>query len=128
MNSAYDWISSAGTLLLLGCSSSGGPPLASRGLPLGDRYAFITQNGYDIKLDVRDAFLTGCIIKGMRREFVFQLYGIPDRGSDIGDGWEYIDRKGNLITGVLFKGDKVDSVYGDPSGASPPDGPCRQRG
>ena len=61
----------------------------------------------------------------MRKEFVFQLYGPPDRNSEIGEGWEWYDRKGKLVTGVLFRGDLADSVYGDPFGGAPPTSGCR---
>jgi hypothetical protein len=114
----------AGGHLVLACSLWTQPPLISRGLPRDDRYAFATQNGYDVDPEVRNAFISGCLAKGMRRDFVFQLYGPPDRNSEIGEGWEWHDRNGNLITGTLFEGDKVDSIYGDPRGRAPASAGC----
>jgi hypothetical protein len=114
----------AGCHLFLACAPGPQRPLTSRGLPREDRYAFATQNGYDVSPELREAFLSGCLAKGMRRDFAFQLYGAPDRNSEIGEGWEWFDRKGRLVTGILFKGDKVDSIYGDPRGGSPPAPGC----
>jgi hypothetical protein len=113
-----------GVHLVLSCALGTQPPLISRGLPREDRYAFATQNGYDVPPEIRNAFISGCLVKGMRRDFAFQVYGYPDRNSEIGEGWEWHDRNGNLITGVLFKGDKVDSIYGDPRGGSPAGAGC----
>ncbi len=124
MNRAGTLVLAAGCLLLPGCSPGPQRPLTTRGLPPEDRYAFATQNGYDVGPEIRDAFLSGCLVKGMRREFVFQLYGIPDRNAEDGEGWEWLDRKGRFVAGVLFKGDKVDSIYGDPNGGGPPAPGC----
>jgi hypothetical protein len=68
-----------GGTLVLACALGTQPPLISRGLPREDRYAFATQNGYDVEPEVRNAFISGCLVKGMRRDFAFQLYGMPDR-------------------------------------------------
>lgn len=124
MKAAEAWAWLAGCQLLFACTAGLERPLTSRGLPAEDRYAFATQNGYDVSPEMREAFVSGCLAKGMRRDFAFQLYGVPDRNSEIGEGWEWFDRKGRLVTGVLFKGDKVDSIYGDPRGGSPPGSGC----
>ena len=119
------FFSIGGFILVLACSSAQPPPLVTRGLPAEDRYAFATQNGYDVGPAIREAFLTGCLVKGMRREFVFQMYGAPDRNSEFGEGWEWFDRKGKMVTGVLFEGEIVDSIYGDPRGGASPGAGCR---
>jgi hypothetical protein len=54
----------------------------------------------------------------MAREMVFQLYGSPDRTTGGDTNWEYVNNKGNLITGITFKADKVEKLYGDPRGGS----------
>ena len=115
-----------GALGLFACA--GGPasmPLAARGLPPAARYAYADGSGYPLENRVRDAFLSGCVVKGMPREFVARIYGSPDRNSASGDGWEYLDDHGNLVTGILFAREQVDSLYGDPAGGAPPGGPCR---
>jgi hypothetical protein len=101
---------------LLHCTLGKGSALCSRGLSREERDAFLAQHEYDLKPEVRDAFVEGRLAKGMPRELVFRLYGIPDRNSGTGDGWEYLDREKRLVTGVLFKEEEVDSIYGDPLG------------
>ncbi len=54
----------------------------------------------------------------MARELVFQLYGAPDRTTGGDTNWEYVNNKGNLITGITFKNDKVEKIYGDPKGGN----------
>lgn len=109
----------AGCLALLAaCASAYTRPLVSRGLPAEERKDYIIQNGYGIPENVKQAFLDGYVEVGMARELVFQLYGAPDRTTGGDTNWEYVNNKGNLITGITFKTDKVEKVYGDPRGGS----------
>lgn len=108
---------SASTLaLVIGCASSYNRPLVSRGLPPEERKDYIIQNGYGIPENIKQSFLAGFVEVGMTRELVFQLYGAPDRTSGKDTNWEYVNNKGTLITGITFKTDKVEKVYGDPKG------------
>lgn len=104
--------------MLAACASSYTRPLVSRGLPVEERKDYIVQNGYGIPENVKQAFLDGFVEVGMVRELVFQLYGAPDRTTGGDTNWEYVNNKGNLITGITFKNDKVEKVYGDPKGGS----------
>jgi hypothetical protein len=104
--------------LALGCASSYNRPLISRGLPADERKDYIIQNGFGIPENVKQSFLDGFVEVGMARELVFQLYGAPDRTSGHDTNWEYVNSQGNLITGITFKDDKVEKVYGDPKGGS----------
>ncbi len=108
--------------VLAACSSTYNRPLAERGLPEEERKHFVVQNGYGIPENVRKAFLEGFVVEGMNKELVFQLYGAPDRAVEGDSNWEYLDRKGMLITGLRFAGEKVESIYGDPKGGFHPEG------
>lgn len=99
-----------------GCASSYSRPLVSRGLPADERKDYVIQNGFGIPENIKQAFLDGYVEVGMGRELVFQLYGAPDRTTGGDTNWEYVNNKGNLITGITFKNDKVEKVYGDPKG------------
>lgn len=110
-------ILAAGAILLLdACVPKPNRPLAARGLPAEERHGFIIQKGYDTPLEIRQAFVDGRIVQGMDRDLVFQLYGRPDRSREGDAAWEYLDKKGRLITGIKFKNEKVDSIYGDRGG------------
>ncbi len=109
----------AGCLILLAaCASHYTRPLVSRGLPAEERKDYIIQNGFGIPENVKQAFLDGFVEVGMARELVFQLYGAPDRTTGGDTNWEYVNNKGTLITGVTFKADKIEKVYGDPKGGN----------
>lgn len=109
----------AGCLVLLAaCASHYTRPLVSRGLPAEERKDYIIQNGFGIPENVKQAFLDGYVEVGMAREMVFQLYGAPDRTTSGDTNWEYVNNKGSLITGISFKNDKVEKVYGDPKGGN----------
>jgi hypothetical protein len=101
---------------IIACVSNSNRPLATRGMPQEDRHGFITRDGQETPVEIRDAFVEGYIVRGMAREHVLHLYGSPDRTSEGGFGWEYLDGKGKLITGIVFSEDKVDSIYGDFTG------------
>ena len=103
-------------LALAACASSYTRPLVTRGLPAEERKDYVIQNGYGIPENVKQSFLDGFVEMGMSRELVFQLYGAPDRTTSGEDNWEYVNNRGNLITGITFKNDKVEKVYGDPKG------------
>lgn len=109
----------AGCLVIAACASSYTRPLVSRGLPAEERKDYIIQNGFGIPENIKQAFLDGFVEVGMARELVFQLYGAPDRTTGGDTNWEYVNNRGNLITGITFKADKVEKVYGDPRGGSP---------
>ncbi|HKP94256.1 MAG TPA: hypothetical protein VJ385_00740 [Fibrobacteria bacterium] len=109
----------AGCLVALAaCASNYTRPLVARGLPAEERKDYIIQNGFGIPENVKQSFLDGFVEAGMAREMVFQLYGAPDRTTGGDTNWEYVNNKGNLITGVTFKNDKVEKVYGDPKGGN----------
>lgn len=113
------WVSAlviAAGLALIACASSYTRPLVTRGLPAEERKDYVIQNGYGIPENVKQSFLDGFVEVGMARELVFQLYGAPDRTTSEEDSWEYVNNRGNLITGITFKNDKVEKVYGDPKG------------
>lgn len=103
---------------LAACTSNYTRPLVSRGLPAEERKDYIIQNGFGIPENIKQAFLDGYVEVGMAREMVFQLYGSPDRTTGQDTNWEYVNNKGNLITGITFKADKVEKLYGDPRGGS----------
>lgn len=94
--------------VLLACAPIPDGPLADRVLPVEKRHAFLASQEADAPREIRTAFMDGLVVRGMIREWVMELYGRPDRITDL--GWEYLDRKGNLILGVHFDHDKVDSV------------------
>jgi hypothetical protein len=100
------------------CASSYIRPLVFRGLPAEERKDYIIQNGFGIPENIKQAFLDGFVEVGMTREMVFQLYGAPDRTTGGDTNWEYVNSKGGLITGLTFKGEKVEKVYGDPRGGN----------
>lgn len=102
----------------LGCASSYSRPLVSRGLPAEERKDYIIQNGYGIPENIKQSFLDGFVQVGMTRDLVFQLYGSPDRTSGHDTNWEYVNNRGSLITGITFKNDKVEKIYGDPKGGA----------
>jgi hypothetical protein len=104
---------------LTACASGYIRPLVSRGLPAEERKDYIIQNGFGIPENIKQAFLDGFVEVGMTREMVFQLYGAPDRTTGGDTNWEYVNSKGGLITGITFKGEKVEKVYGDPRGGNP---------
>jgi hypothetical protein len=108
----------AGFLVLMACASSYNRPLVSRGLPAEERKDYIIQNGFGIPENIKQSFLDGYVEVGMARELVFQLYGAPDRTTGRDTNWEYVNNRGNLITGITFKDDKVEKVYGDPKGGA----------
>jgi hypothetical protein len=103
--------------LLLSCSSTG--PLSSRGLNADERRHFIVQNGYGIPKDIKDTFLEGFAMVGMDQELIFQLYGAPDRTSNNDGQWEYVNNRGDLITGFVFEEKRVVKITGDPRGGVP---------
>lgn len=112
-------LAAAASLALSACATGYTRPLVSRGLPAEERKDYIIQNGFGIPENIKQAFLDGYVEVGMAREMVFQLYGAPDRTTGGDTNWEYVNSKGSLITGITFKGDKVEKVYGDPRGGSP---------
>jgi hypothetical protein len=105
-----------GVLGMVSCATSYNRPLVSRGLSAEERKDYIIQNGFGIPEPVKQAFLDGYVEVGMARDMVFQLYGAPNRGSNGDDTWEYVNQRGSVVTGVNFKNDKVEKVYGDPKG------------
>jgi hypothetical protein len=105
-------------VLVAGCASSYNRPLVARGLPADERKDYIIQNGYGIPENIKQSFLDGFVEVGMNKELVFQLYGAPDRSTGGDTNWEYVNSKGILITGITFKNDKVEKLYGDPRGGS----------
>jgi hypothetical protein len=107
-----------GVALLLGCAGGYTPPLTQRGVPADERRDYVIQNGYGIPEPVKQAFLDGYVVEGMSKEMVYHLFGAPDRAANRDSQWEYVNRKGQLITGVHFKNDKIERVDGDPSGGA----------
>lgn len=113
-------LTAAWLLAIMACASSSDRSLAKRGLPAEERHGFIIQHGYQVPLEIRQAFERGQVVSGMDKEFVFQLYGRPDRTSGKALAWEYLDKQGRLVTGLTFRDDKVDSIYGDAGGGTRP--------
>ncbi len=105
------------TSVLFFCSTI--RPLNSRGLNPDERRHFIVQNGYGIPKDVKNTFLEGFSMVGMEQELIFQLYGAPDRTSKNDTRWEYVNNRGDLITGFVFEDKKVVKITGDPRGGVP---------
>ena len=103
--------------VILSCSTN--RPLNSRGLNADERRHFIVQNGYGIPKDIKNSFLEGFAMEGMDQELIFQLYGAPDRTSKNDTKWEYVNNKGDLITGFVFEDKKVIKITGDPRGGVP---------
>ena len=103
--------------VLLSCSSN--RPLNARGLNADERRHFIVQNGYGVPDDIKKSFLDGFGMIGMDQEFIFQLYGAPDRTSKNDTEWEYVNNKGDLITGFIFEDKKIVKITGDPRGGVP---------
>lgn len=108
----------AGIFIFMACATSYTRPLVTRGLPAEERKDYIIQNGFGIPEPIKQSFLDGYIIEGMAREMVFQLYGNPDRTTTGDTNWEYVNNRGNLITGITFKNDKIEKIYGDPKGGN----------
>ena len=108
----------AGLALISGCGGSYMPPLTQRGVPPEERRDYVIQNGYGIPDHIKQAFLDGYVVEGMNREMVYHLFGAPDRSAGRDSQWEYVNRKGLLITGIHFKNDKVERIDGDPSGGA----------
>lgn len=104
--------------MLLACAPTYTRPLVTRGLPAEERKDYIIQNGFGIPENIKQSFLDGFVEVGMARELVFQLYGAPDRTTGGDTNWEYVNNSGNLITGITFKADKVEKLYGDPKGGN----------
>ena len=109
-----------GILVLTFCSSQYNRPLVERGISDEERRFYIIQNGYGIPLRVRKAFLEGHPVVGMSQDLVFQLYGAPDRNREDDTVWEYVNRRGELVTGLEFQADTLVRIYGDPSGGENP--------
>ena len=105
-------------VLLLACGGTYVPPLTTRGVPAEERRDYVIQNGYGIPEHVKQAFLDGYLTAGMSKEMVYHLFGAPDRSSDKDTHWEYVDRRGNLITGVHYQDDKIGQIDGDPAGGA----------
>jgi hypothetical protein len=110
----YIWVASLA--LMMACAATYNRPLITRGLPANERKDYIVQNGYGIPETLKQSFLEGFVLPGMSKELVFQLYGAPDRSGDSDSYWEYVNGKGVIVTAFKFKGDKVDSLIGDPRG------------
>jgi len=107
-----------GVVFLASCGTTYSPPLTARGIPAEERRDYIIQNGFGLPEHIKTAFLDGYVVEGMTREMVFNLFGTADRAGDKDLRWEYVNRKGALVTGIDFKGDKVSKIDGDPSGGS----------
>lgn len=60
------------------------------------------------------------VVIGMCKELAFQLYGAldSDRSSNKDTKWEYVNDKGQLVIGLTFKFEKVETIYGDPKGGA----------
>jgi hypothetical protein len=107
-------------VLFFGCSAN--RPLSSRGLNSEERRHYIIQNGYGIPNDIKNSFLEGFPFVGMDQELIFQLYGAPDRTKNDDTEWEYVNGRGDLITGFKFENKKTVEILGDPRGGLPVEG------
>ncbi|MBF0430821.1 MAG: hypothetical protein HQK83_06050 [Fibrobacteria bacterium] len=104
-------------IALIACSTN--RPLITRGLNSEERRHFVVQNGYGISEENKRSFLDGFPLEGMSQDLIFQLYGAPDRTDDDDTLWEYVDRRGMLITGFRFENKKVTAILGDRRGGLP---------
>lgn len=91
-------------------------PLITRGITDEERRFYIIQNGYGIEPEIRQAFLEGELKLGMNKDLVFQMYGAPDRTRKDNTVWEYVNRGGQVVTGLKFEADSLAEIYGDPTG------------
>lgn len=103
-------------LFVMGCASNYTRPLVTRGLPEEERKDYVIQNGFGMPENIKQAFLEGYPEVGMARELIYQMYGSPDRASEGDTHWEYVNNKGTVVTGFVFKNDKVEKIDGDPKG------------
>ena len=97
-------------------------PLITRGgLTREDRRHYLVQNGYGMKPDIKQSFQEGLPMVGMSQEMINNLYGPADVVMEENTLWEYVDRKGQLITGFRFEDEIVVKIMGDPRGGLPVD-------
>jgi len=103
--------------IVFSCSSN--RPLLSRGLNSEERRHYIIQNGYGISKEVSQSFIEGIPQVGMDQDLIFQLFSAPDRTANQDTKWEYVNNRGELVTGFKFEDKKVIEIYGDPRGGLP---------
>jgi hypothetical protein len=135
MKKTFLAILAAGMLISCGPSRQQSPILIERGIPEDERNYDVVQEGYGIDPAVKKVFLAGYVAEGMNKNLVNLLWGPPDRESENGLVWEYINYKtGEVITRLRweevdptkFKGvdwtnaSKLIAIEGDPDGGSPP--------
>ncbi len=122
-------------LMLMACSSRyDSPVLVDRGSTKQDDFEgewLATKEGFGIDPRLKKIFMQGYIEEGMTTDMVNLLWGPPDRETDDGRMWEYLDHKtGKMITRLKFKDAEVkrlgntdlviDVIEGDRYGGSPP--------
>jgi hypothetical protein len=121
---------------LISCASKQRSPiLIQRGIPEDERNYDVVQEGYGIDTRLKKIFLAGYIAEGMNKNLINLLWGPPDKESNNGLTWEYLNYKtGETI--VLLKWSEVDplkyrgadwtnasklvEIEGDRYGGSPP--------
>lgn len=111
------------------------PILIERGIPKEERDYDVVQEGYGIDTKLKRVFLAGYIEEGMNKNLVNLLWGPPDKESEDGLSWEYINYKtGETIASLKweekdpsqFQGadwtnaSKLIEIKGDKDGGSPP--------
>jgi hypothetical protein len=119
-------------ILFLACAGGGdySPVLVERGLKPGER-KFQAENQLTLGLDrgLVDIYKDGFVAEGMTDAMVHQLWGQPNKMEADGKKWVYTDKKGNVISTVLFDSTKVlrgesfpvvSDIQGDRYGGSAP--------
>ena len=114
---------------LVSCSKHNSPVLVERGVEPYEREYHVKQEGYGLSSQVKKTFMEGYVVEGMTQEMVRLLWGPPDREFNEGKTWEYVTNEGEIITKVLFDGEKVilniphkivTDIQGDRFGGNPP--------
>ena len=121
---------------LISCANKQQSPiLIERGIPADERNYDVVQEGFGIDAKLKKTFLAGYIAEGMNKNLVNLLWGPPDKESENGLIWEYIDYKtGEVITRLKWEeidpvkhrgadwtnASKLVEIEGDPYGGSPP--------
>ncbi|MDR2579649.1 MAG: hypothetical protein LBC85_01480 [Fibromonadaceae bacterium] len=123
--------------MLISCASKQQSPILIErsGIKKDERNYHVVQEGFGIDARLKKVFLAGYVAEGMNKNLVNLLWGPPDRESENGLTWEYINYKtGEVITRLRWEeidplqhrgvdwtnASKLVGIEGDPYGGSPP--------
>jgi hypothetical protein len=125
----------AASVLISCAGKQQSPVLIERGIKEDERNYDVVQEGYGIDPTIKKYFLAGYVVEGMNKNLVNLLWGPPDRESENGLIWEYINYKTDEVIARL-KWEEVDplkhrgvdwtnaskliEIEGDRDGGSPP--------